>query len=100
MRVVFPHDFADGAGRFAELLVGGVAALKHAVEDTAVNRLEAVPSIRKRTSDDDGHGVIDVGILHFRVQRMIQDDLTRTGCSVVDVVIVVVILRCQGWSPP
>ena len=98
MRVVFPHDLTDGAGRFAELLVGGVATLKHAVENTAVNRLEAVPSIRKRTSDDDGHGVIDVGILHFRVQRMVQDDLTRTGRSVVDDVVVV--LRCQGWSPP
>ncbi len=98
VRVVFPHHFSNGAGRFAELLVRGVAALEHAVENATVNRFETVPCIGQSAPDDDRHGVVDVGIFHLGVQRMVEDGFPRGGGF--GVAVVGFVLRCQGWSPP
>ena len=39
-----------------------------------MNGFQAVPSVGKSPPDDDGHGVIDVGIFHFGVEGVVQDD--------------------------
>ena len=97
VRVVLPHDLTHRPSGFAEFLVGRMTALEHAVKHASVDGFEAVPSIGQRTADDDGHGVVDVGIFHFGVERMVQDDFAGAGRSVV---LDVVFFRCQGWSPP
>ena len=74
VRVVLSHHLAHRPSGFGEFLVRGVAALKHAVEDPAMNGFQAVPSVGKSPPDDDGHGVIDVGIFHFGVEGVVQDD--------------------------
>ena len=98
VRMVFPHHFTDGAGRFAELFIGGMTAFKHPVKHATVNGLESVSCIRKRPTDDHGHGVVDVRIFHLGVQRVVEDDLAGHCFAVVGGV--VVLFRCQGWSPP
>ena len=37
--------------------------------------LQAVPHVRQRTAHDDGHGVLDIGVLHLRHQRGLYDML-------------------------
>ena len=96
MRVVFTHHFTNRAGGFAEFLFSRVPALKHAVEHPSVNGLEAIAGIGESSPDDDGHGVVDVRIFHFSVERMVQDNLTGSSRSVIDGFF----FRCQGWSPP
>ncbi len=63
--VVLAEDFSDHAGRFLVGTVPGQAQLRHGVEDAAVNRLESVTDVRQRPSDDDGHGVVQVGLPHL-----------------------------------
>jgi len=68
VRVVRTHDVADDAGALVEALLGAVAAVVHRVQDAAVDGLEAVPDVRQRTRDDDGHRVVEVGALHLRFE--------------------------------
>ena len=63
--VVVTHDVADYLGRLGVLLVELEAHLLHAVEDAAVHGLEAVADVGKRTSDDDGHAVVEIGAAHL-----------------------------------
>ncbi len=65
MRVIFTHDIAGDAGAFDVFLVPVHAHFGHAVEDTAVHRLQAVTNIRQRAADDHAHRVIEIGTLHF-----------------------------------
>ena len=41
------------------------AHLVHGVEDAALHRLEAVADVGQRASDDDAHGVVEVGLAHL-----------------------------------
>ena len=68
VRVVLAHDFADHAGALVEGTVRPVAAVEHRVQHAAVDGLEAVADVGQGAADDHGHGVVQVGPLHFRLQ--------------------------------
>lgn len=68
MRVVLTHDLADDAGALGERLVGAEPTVVHAVDDTAVHRLEAIADVGEGAADDDRHGVVEVAALHLRLQ--------------------------------
>ena len=67
MRVIFTHYFTDDTRRFLVRLVRGDAKRMHAVQDPPVNRLESVSDIRKSTSYDNAHRIVDIRILHLIV---------------------------------
>jgi hypothetical protein len=50
-----------------------MAALEHSVENPTVHGFQAITCVRKGTTNDDGHGVIDVRILHLGVEGVVQD---------------------------
>ncbi len=66
--VVLTHHVADDARALREAAVGAVAAVVHRVEDAAVHRLEPVTYVGQRAPDDHGHRVVDVGLLHQRLE--------------------------------
>ena len=68
VRVVLAHDLADHAGALVEGALRAVAAVEHRVEHAAVDGLEAVADVREGAAHDDGHRVVEVGALHFRLQ--------------------------------
>ena len=51
--------------------------LVHRVEDAAVDGLEAVADVGQRAPDDDGHGVVQIGLPHFVFDRDRQLALVR-----------------------
>src|SRR5665648_444488 len=65
VRVEATHDVPDDAGALAVRTVGLHAGVVHAVEDTPVHRLEAVPGVGESPTHDHAHGVIQVGVLHL-----------------------------------
>ena len=65
--VVTQHG-AHAGGGLAEGPVGGQIVLIHGVKDPAVDGLQTVPHIGQGTSDDDGHGILDVAAFHFMNQ--------------------------------
>ena len=65
VRVVLTQHLAHHSGRFLIRFVRRVPQPHHAVEDAAVHGFETVAHIGKGTRDDDRHGVVDVGRLHF-----------------------------------
>ena len=65
VRVVLTDHVADHTGR---LFIGNIVAVAespHGIKHAAVNRLETVPGIRERASDQHAHRVIEVGLLHL-----------------------------------
>ena len=68
MGVVLPHDLAHDARALGMRPVRAVAAVVHPVEDLAVHRLEPVPHIGQRATDDDRHRVVQIGPLHLGLQ--------------------------------
>ena len=58
--VVVAHDVADDLGGLGVLLVELEAHLLHAVEDAAVDGLEAVADIGQGAADDDRHRVVEI----------------------------------------
>ena len=67
--VVAAQDVAHAGGGLFEGLVTGQVVLVHGVEDAAVDGLEAVTDVGQGAALDDGHGVLDEGLLHLRHQR-------------------------------
>ena len=67
--VVLAHHIADDAGRLLVRAPGGVAALPHPVQDAAVDGFETVADVRQGAPDDDGHRVVEVGVLEFLLDR-------------------------------
>ncbi|GAA3300518.1 hypothetical protein GCM10020295_41480 [Streptomyces cinereospinus] len=66
--VVVAHDVADHAGALVEAALGTVPAVVHRVQHAAVDGLEAVPDVRQRAGDDDGHRVVEIRALHLRLE--------------------------------
>ena len=66
--VVLAHDLAHHTGALVERTVRPVAAVEHRVQHAAVDGLEAVAHVGKGTAHNDGHGVVQVGPLHFGLQ--------------------------------
>ncbi len=69
--MVVAHDVADDLGGLGVLLVELEAHLLHAVEDAAVDGLEAVTDVGQGAADDDRHGVVEVRPAHllFNIDR-------------------------------
>ena len=65
MRVVVAHDVADDLGGLGVLLVELKAHLLHAVEDAAVDGLEAVAHVGEGAANDDGHRVVEIAAAHL-----------------------------------
>ena len=65
VRVELAHHVADRAGGLAIARGRADAELLHPVEDAALDGLEAVPHVRQGARDDDGHGVVEVGLAHL-----------------------------------
>ena len=63
--MVVTHDVADDLGGLGVLLVELEAHLLHAVEDAAVDGLEAVAYVGQGAADDDRHGVVEVRPAHL-----------------------------------
>ena len=68
VRMIFTHRIADDTRTFTVRLVRSVVQLCHRVQDSALNRLQAVPHIRKSPLRDDAHRVINIGALHRPLQ--------------------------------
>ena len=73
VRMIPAEHVADAGGGFFEGLVRGQVVLVHGVEDAPVHGLETVAHIRQRTSDDDGHGILDVRGLHLMDELALND---------------------------
>jgi hypothetical protein len=65
MRMILTDRVSDDTGRLLIRLVISVAKLVHRPEHTAMDRLQAVADIRQRTSDDDGHCIIEIRSPHL-----------------------------------
>jgi len=76
--VIFTHDVADDAARLAVGPSGDIARFLAGVENSAVDRLEAVANVRQRPADDHAHRVIEVGGLHLLDDRD-RSDIAVTG---------------------
>ncbi len=63
--MVVTHDVADDLGGLGVLLVELEAHLLHAVEDAAVDGLEAVADVGEGAADDDRHGVVEIAATHL-----------------------------------
>jgi hypothetical protein len=75
--VILAHDLAHHAGTLVEGTLRAVAAVEHRVEHAPVHRLEAVADVGKGTADDNCHGVVEVGPLHFRLQVHLLDPVSQ-----------------------
>ncbi len=65
MGVVFTQNVTDTGGRLLKGLVGCQAGFIHGVKDPAVNGLQTVTHVRQGTAHNDGHGIFNIGFLHF-----------------------------------
>ena len=65
MRVILTEHLAHDTGTFLIRAAVEIAKFAHAVQNAAVNRLEAVPDIWQGTGYDDAHRVVDVALLHL-----------------------------------
>jgi hypothetical protein len=54
--------------------VGAHAAFEHAVEDAALDGLEAVAHVGQRPPDDHAHRVVEIGFLHLDFDVGLTDD--------------------------
>ena len=81
MRVVLGHRLADHAGALAVRGRGAQAHVEHRVEDSPMDRLEAVANVRQGARDDDAHRVVDVRGAHLVLDRYPAD--RRRGWSMV-----------------
>ena len=65
MGMKISHDLANNLGALAIRLIGSKSHFIHAIKNTAMDRLQPVPDIWERSPNDDAHGVINIGALHF-----------------------------------
>ena len=89
MRVVVAHDVTDDLGRLGVLFIELQAHLLHAVEDAAMDGLEAVANVGQGAPDDDRHAVVEVGPAHLffnvdgeHVERAAALHLARVAAAV------------------
>ena len=66
--MVLADDVADGTRRLHMRAVRGVAGLVHRVKNAAMNGLQAVAHIGKRSRDDNAHGIFQERCLHLFAQ--------------------------------
>jgi hypothetical protein len=65
VRMVIAHHVADDLGALAIRPAGDESALLAGVEDTAVNRLQAIADVGQSARDDDRHRIVEIARLHL-----------------------------------
>ena len=65
MRVILTQHLADDTRGFLVGRVGADAHVVHGIQDAALHGLQAVACIRQGARDDDGHGVVEIRLLHL-----------------------------------
>ena len=75
MGVVFTHDVTDDARAFFVAPVIGHSQIRHAVQNPAMNRLQAVTYVGQGPADDNRHGVVEVRL------RYLVDDFSGLSFS-------------------
>ena len=63
--MILTDHVTDHTGRLLVRLVPVVAHVVHGIQAAPVHRLEAVAHVGKGPADDDRHGIVHVGALHF-----------------------------------
>ena len=84
--VELTHRVGDGAGGLHVAALRAVAGVEHRVHDAAVDGLHAVPDLRQRTTDDDGHRVVDVAGLHLLIDVDGEDAVEEVAATLRGVV--------------
>jgi hypothetical protein len=69
MGVVVTHDLAHDLGRLSVRPVRGQPHFVHAVQNAPVHRLQSVPHVGERATDDHAHGVIEIRRAHLVFDR-------------------------------
>ena len=77
VRMVAAEHVAHAGGGLFERAVARQVVLIHRVENAAMDGLETVAHVGQRAPDDDGHGVFNIGFLHLRHQRGLDNMLVR-----------------------
>ena len=75
--MILTKHVTDTGRRLLERLVRGQTALMHRIQDAAVNRFQTVAHIGQRTSYNNAHRVLDVGLFHLADQLGRDDMLIR-----------------------
>ncbi len=65
VRMVPAKDVTDAGCRFFKRLIRSQAVFIHCVQNAPVDGLQAVSHVRKGSSDDDGHRVVNIGRFHL-----------------------------------
>ena len=65
MGVILTKHLTDHAGTLLVRLGRNVVDAHHTIQDTAMDRFETITNIRKGTSHNDGHRIVDVRGLHL-----------------------------------
>jgi hypothetical protein len=63
--VVTFKDFAHDSRALGVLAVGYKSFVEHRVENAALHRFKTVSDVREGSSDDNGHGVVEVRLTHL-----------------------------------
>src|SRR5690554_1181878 len=63
VRVIFTDHVTNNTGGLLVGLIPVVVEHVHGKEHTAMHRLQAIAHVRQCPSDDDAHGVVEVGLL-------------------------------------
>ena len=74
MRMILAEHLTDDTGGFPVGAVGADAHVVHRIQDAALDRLQTVTCIRQGARDDDGHGVIEIRLLHLAVDIYFADE--------------------------
>ena len=93
--MVLAQHVAHAGGGLLKGLVRGQVVLVHGVEDPPVHRLQAVPHVGQSPAHDDGHGIVDVAVLHLLDQLGLHDVLVGEG----DVLRAIVFVFCHSFTP-
>ena len=78
MRMVFTDYIADDTRRLQVLRIPPISDLVHRIKAAAMNGLQAVTRIRKRTPDDNTHRVVDIVAGH----RFLDGNIRQSCCRI------------------
>ena len=95
--MIAAEHVADAGGGLFERLIARQSVLIHRVEDPAVDGLQPVAHVGQRASDDDGHGVLDIGGLHL-VDELAPDDLLVGEADILGLIIYVSVCHFDETS--
>jgi len=72
VRVIFTDHVTDHAGRLFVSFVPVIPQHIHRIKHAAMHRFQAITDVRQRTSYDDTHGIVQVGLAHLVFEVYLQ----------------------------